>query len=227
MAAGGVLVGVLFGLAAGFIVSNKAKDVFAEYAQILNIPVVIGAYLTAEHWGASGFMAVFVAGLVYELEELNWTMAEAHHDEMHRFMHVMSLLLRIIVFILLGSHVDFSVVFQYLLPGLEIVAVFMLIARPIAVLAATLPDRNAGWTKQEIIFMFWTRETGIIPMAMAGIITGLGIRYAQVISAVVFIAVLTTLVIQAGTTKWLATFLGLLADPGDDKAKANKEKANL
>ena len=90
----------------------------------------------------------------------------------------------------------------------------MLVARPIAVLACTLPDRRARWEKNEILFMFWTRETGVIPAALSGMLIGMNVPYANVIAAVTFMAILATLVIQASTTKWLAAKLGLSEGSG-------------
>jgi cell volume regulation protein A len=58
--------------------------------------------------------------------------------------------------------------------------------------------------------MCWVRETGIIPVALAGVLTGTKAPGADVISSVTFIAVLMTILIQATTTKWLARKLGLL-----------------
>jgi potassium/hydrogen antiporter len=211
MAGGGMIIGILCGLLAGFIITDRSKDIFAEYAQVLTLPVIIVSYITAEHFGASGFMAVFMAGLMYgNLDELGWTMRENHQDELHSFIHIGSLLLRMAIFILLGTHVDFTIVQQYLLPGIIIVMVFMLIARPIAVLVCTLPDRIAKWERNEILFMFWTRETGVIPAALSGMLIGMGVAYADIIAAITFLAILATLVIQASTTKWLAEKLHLL-----------------
>ena len=49
----------------------------------------------------------------------------------------------------------------------------MLVARPITVFACALPDRRARWSLQEMLFMCWTRETGVIPAALAGLLLGM------------------------------------------------------
>jgi cell volume regulation protein A len=131
---------------------------------------------------------------------------------MYGFIESGSLLLRMTIFILLGTHVDFSVIKEYLLPGCIIVAVFMFIARPLAVLCCTLPDRKAKWSKNEVLFMFWTRETGVIPAALSGMLVGMNIENANIIASITFMAILATLVIQASTTKWLAKRLNLLEE---------------
>ena len=64
---------------------------------------------------------------------------------------------------------------------------------------------------KEMLFMCWTRETGVIPAALAGMLVGLKAPGAEMIASVTFIAVLATILIQATTTRWLGARLGLLA----------------
>jgi len=91
-----------------------------------------------------------------------------------------------------------------------VVAVLMLVARPLTVFACALPDRRARWTLQEMLFMCWTRETGVIPAALAGLLLGMNAPEAQLIASVTFVAILMTILIQAPTTRWLGGRLGLL-----------------
>src|SRR5262249_24768592 len=110
---------------------------------------------------------------------------------------------------------DFSLMNQYLLGGIIVVTIFMLIARPATVFLCALPDRRARWSLNEMLFMCWTRETGVITAALAGLLIGMNETGAQVIDSVTFIAILMTILIQAPTTKWLGRRLGLLAEnPG-------------
>jgi len=90
-----------------------------------------------------------------------------------------------------------------------VVAVFMLVARPVTVFLCALPDRHANWRFKEMLFMCWTRETGVIPGALAGMLVGMKVPGAQIIASVTFIAILMTILIQATTTKWLAGRLGV------------------
>lgn len=211
MAVGGIVIGAIYGVIASYVMTDKSKHLIGEYAHALLLPVIIFTYLTAEHVGASGFMAVFTTGLIYgNLPALGWQMKDTHHEELHSFINIGSLLLRMTIFILLGTHVDFAIIKQYLVPGMIIITIFMFIARPLAVLVCTLPDRKAKWTKNEILFMFWTRETGVIPAALSGMLIGMGVEHADVIASITFMAILATLVIQASSTKWLAGKLNLL-----------------
>jgi cell volume regulation protein A len=58
--------------------------------------------------------------------------------------------------------------------------------------------------------MCWTRETGVIPAALAGLLSGMKAPGAPMIASITFIAILMTILIQATTTQWLARRLGLL-----------------
>jgi cell volume regulation protein A len=62
-----------------------------------------------------------------------------------------------------------------------------------------------------MLFMCWTRETGVIPAALAGMLVGMNAPQAELIASVTFIAVLATILIQAPTTRPLAAKLGVLA----------------
>ena len=96
--------------------------------------------------------------------------------------------------------------------GVAVVAIFMLVARPVTVFVCALPDRRANWTLKELLFMCWTRETGVIPAALAGLLIGVGAPEAKLIASVTFLAVLMTILIQATTTRWLAQKLDLLVE---------------
>ena len=88
-------------------------------------------------------------------------------------------IMRLFIFILLGAQVDFHLMAQYWWGGVIVVVIFMLVARPVTVFACALPDRRAKWSFNEMLFMCWTRETGVIPAALAGILLGMKAPGAQ------------------------------------------------
>jgi cell volume regulation protein A len=156
-------------------------------------------------------MAVFVFGIMLgNKDSFGFKMRRAESLRLDQYVETTSFIMRLFIFILLGSQVDFALMNQYLLGGVMVVAIFMLVARPITVFACALPDRRARWSVNEMLFMCWTRETGIIPAALAGILLGMQAPGAQMIASVTFIAILMTILIQAPTTRWLGAKLGLL-----------------
>jgi cell volume regulation protein A len=207
----GVLAGAVLGYAAAFLIAHEKFGFLMEYAPLVTLMAVVGAYLSAENFQASGFMAVFVFGIVLgNKDSFGFQMENQEQEKMEDFILTTALIMRMFIFILLGSQVNFALIGKYLWSGVALVALFMFIARPVTVFCCALPDRRAKWTLQEMLFMSWTRETGVIPGALAGILLGMKVPGADVIAAVTFITILLTILIQATTTRWLAGKLGLL-----------------
>ena len=209
----GILIGGILGYSAAFLIAHEKFGFLAEYAPVVTLMAVIGAYMSADGMHASGFMAVFVFGIMLGNQE-SLGFKRIYHDEaiLEDFIMTTSLIMRMFIFILLGAQVDFGLMNQYILGGAAVVAVFMLVARPVTVFLCALPDRRAKWSFKEMLFMCWTRETGVIPGALAGMLVGMNAPGAQIIASVTFIAILVTILVQATTTKWLAKKLDLLVE---------------
>jgi cell volume regulation protein A len=209
----GLLAGGMLGYLAALLIAHEKFGFLQEYAPVVTLMAVIGAYLGADGLEASGFMAVFVFGIVLGNKEmLGFAMGREEQEKLEDYVTTTAAIMRMFIFILLGTQVDFGLMTQHLGGGLAVVAVFMLVARPAAVFLCALPDRRARWSIQELLFMCWTRETGVIPGALAGLLLGMGAPEAKLIASVTFIAILTTILLQATTTRWLAGRLGLLEE---------------
>ncbi|SHH02917.1 cation:proton antiporter [Bradyrhizobium erythrophlei] len=207
----GIVAGVALGYAAAFLIAHERWAFLAEYAPVVTLVAVIGAYFAASGLQASGFMAVFVFGIVLgNKEEFGFQMEAGGAQKLDEFVLTTAFIMRLFIFILLGAQVDFALMGQYWLGGIAVVAVLMLVARPATVFLCALPDRRARWSFAEMLFMCWTRETGVIPAALAGLLLGIKAPGAQMIASVTFIAILMTILIQAPTTQWLGRRLGLL-----------------
>jgi len=208
---GGVVIGGAMGYLSALIVTHEKFDSQAKYALVITLMAVIGTYLGAAGTQTSGFMAVFVFGIIISNKEsFGFRMNVREHEKLQEYVARTAMMMRMFIFILLGSQVDFALMSKFLFVGVIIVTIFMLIARPITVFLCALPDRRAKWSFNEMLFMCWTRETGVIPAALAGLLIGKHVPGAEIISAVTFIAILVTIIIQSTTAKWLAGKLGLL-----------------
>jgi len=209
----GIAVGAALGYLAALLIAHERWAVLAEYAPVVTLVAVIGAYFAADGMQASGFMAVFVFGIMIgNKDSFGFKMLPLEAQKLDEFVMTSAFIMRLFIFLLLGAQVDFRLMGQYWLGGIIVVAIFMLVARPATVFLCALPDRRANWTFNEMLFMCWTRETGVIPAALAGLLLGMKAPGAKVIAAITFIAVLMTILIQAPTTKWLAANLGLLEE---------------
>jgi cell volume regulation protein A len=207
----GVVAGIALGYLAALLIAHEKWAFLAEYAPVVTLVAVVGAYFAASGLHASGFMAVFVFGIVLgNKESFGFRMEAGEAQKLDEFVLTTAFIMRLFIFILLGAQVDFTLIGRYALGGVAIVIILMLVARPVTVLLCALPDRRARWSFAEMLFMCWTRETGAIPAALAGLLLGTRAPGAEMIASVVFIAILMTILIQAPTTEWLARRLGLL-----------------
>ncbi|HTV31010.1 MAG TPA: sodium:proton antiporter [Xanthobacteraceae bacterium] len=212
-AAVGIAAGAVLGYLAALLIAHERWAFLMEYAPVVTVMAVIGAYFAADGLRASGFMAVFVFGIMLgNRGSLGFKVAASETRNLDQFVETTAFIMRLFIFILLGGQVDFGLMNQYLWPGIIVVAILMFVARPLTVFLCALPDRRARWSFSEMLFMCWTRETGVIPAALAGILLGVKAPGARMIASVTFIAVFMTILIQAPTTRWLGARLGLLEE---------------
>ncbi|MEQ1525867.1 MAG: cation:proton antiporter [Gallionella sp.] len=209
----GIIIGASLGYLAAIFISHEKFGFLAEFAPVVTLMAVIGAYMGADGLHASGFMAVFVFGIMLgNQESLGFKLTQSENHLLENYVITTAFIMRMFIFILLGTQVNFELMNQYLWSGVAVVMVFMLVARPATVFLSALPDRRAKWSLKEMLFMCWTRETGVIPGALAGMLVGMKAPGADIIASVTFIAILMTILIQATTTKWLAKKLDLLVE---------------
>ena len=211
--AAGVGIGVIVGYLLTVFMSDKKIGVFHSYAPIISILKVGIAYEISVHLGGSGYMAVFIAGLISGNRKLfGLWIPEYDFQSIHHFAESVSTMFRMSIFVLLGTQVDLQALAKYWAPALLIALVLMFIARPLVVLICTLFDKNANWSFKDRLFMMWVRETGVIPAALSGIIVSMKVPGYEIISSVVFMTILITLIVQASTTKIVAKKLGVLEE---------------
>src|SRR5665213_1305032 len=207
----GIVAGGVLGYLAALLIAHERWSFLKEYAPVVTLVAVIGGYFAADGLQASGFMAVFVFGIVIgNKDAFGFKMPASEQQKLDDYVMTTAFIMRLFIFILLGAQVDFHLMGQFWLGGVIVVVLFMLVARPVTVFLCALPDRRAKWSFNEMLFMCWTRETGVIPAALAGLLLGMKAPGAQVIASVTFIAILMTILIQAPTTKCLGQRLGLM-----------------
>jgi len=207
----GIVAGAVFGYLVALLIAHERWAFLSEYAPVVTLVAVIGAYFAADGLQASGFMAVFVFGIMIgNKDSFGFKIGPGDAQKLDDYVMTTAFIMRLFIFILLGGQVNFNLMAQYWAGGVVVVLIFIFVARPVTVFASAMPDRRAKWSFNEMLFMCWTRETGVIPAALAGLLLGMKAPGAPVIASVTFIAILSTILIQAPTTKWLAGKLGLL-----------------
>ena len=125
-----------------------------EYAPVVTLVAVIGAYFAADGLQSSGFMAVFVFGIMIgNKDAFGFNMEAGEARKLDEFVVTTAFIMRLFIFILVGAQVDFGLMGRYLMDGIIVVTILMLVARPVTVFACALPDRRARWSVKEMLFM--------------------------------------------------------------------------
>jgi potassium/hydrogen antiporter len=205
------VIGIVAGVLLSAAIASQRAGVWRESSAIAVLAVVTISFFSLDSAGGSGYLGAFLAGLIVgNMEHLGLAMHSPHEVDTHAFAFNLADIVTLIVFVVLGANIPFADLGSNLLPALAVLAVLLLIARPITVLACVLPDRGGGWQRNEIAFLCWTRETGVIPAALVGVLAGLGVPNIDVLASVVALAIVLTLLLQALPAPWLAKRLGLL-----------------
>jgi cell volume regulation protein A len=205
------VLGIAAGLLLAVTISSRRIGIWDESGGLAVLAGVAIAYVSLDSAGGSGYLGAFLAGLIVgNMEQLRLGMHSEHEDDMRRFAANLSDLAILLVFVVLGANLPLDDLADHLLPALAVLAMLLLVARPLTVLACVLPDRGGSWTWREIAFLCWTRETGVVPAALVGVIVGLGVPNGEIYASVVALAIVVTLLLQALPAPWLAWRLGLV-----------------
>ncbi len=209
----GLLVGTGVALIGTALASTKIYGIFGKYEAIMSLAVVVFAYEISERLGGSGYMSVFIAGLVTGNKKLFnlWIEDDIYIEGVH-FRETISTIARMAIFIVLGTHLDLNSLVKYGWKAFLIALILIFISRPIVVIICTSLDIKAKWSKNEKLFMMWVRETGVIPAALSGIVVSSKVPGYEVISSTVFMCIVITLLVQASTTGIVAKKLNVLEE---------------
>jgi cell volume regulation protein A len=216
--------GVAFGVLLAVVISNRRLGIWREFPAVASLVVVSTGYFSIDWSGGSGYMGAFLAGLIVaNMDVLGLGMHSEHEAQLRSFVDVVAHVVVILVFITLGANLPFDQFPEYALPALATLAVFVFVARPATAFLSLAPDRRGEWSLNEIAFMAWVRETGVVPAAVAGLLVARGISIGDQLVTTVALAIVVTLGLQSTTKPWLAGRLGLYerAEPavaGDEPA---------
>ena len=201
-AAGGGALGVLGGyLLLALINRVEATPGLYPILALAGAGALFGGAQTA---GASGFLAVYLAGLILGTHRHRATQI------INQAFDAFAWLSQIVLFLMLGLLVAPSDLVPILGPSLVIAALLMLVARPVAVALCVLPFR---YSAREIVFISWVGLRGAVPIFLAIIPVLAGAPDAAVFFGVAFIIVLTSLIIQSWTVAATARMFDLDVPP--------------
>ena len=209
-----VVVGTALGLVLALAISHRWLGFWRESPAIAVLLVVTGGYFTIDTVGGSGYLGAFIAGVIVgNLDILGLGMHTDQEESLRSFAAVVSDVMVIFVFVALGVNLPLGSLGEYGLPALATILVLVAVARPLTILGCLLPDRRGAWSRQELLFLGWTRETGVVPAAVAGLLVAKGIPNPDQLVTTVALAIVVTLGLQSTTKGWLAQRLDLADGP--------------
>jgi cell volume regulation protein A len=202
--------GVGFGIILSLVVSDQRTGVWKESAAVAVVAVVALGYFSIDSAGGSAYLGAVIAGfIVGNMDRLGLGMHSVHERDMRVLVDTICDIVVILVFITLGANLPWSDIRDNFGPALAVVVALILVARPLTVLLCLLPDRRGRWSREEIVFLSWTRETGVVAAALAGLMVALDVPDAELIVTTVALAIVVTLAVQTTTKPWLGRKLGL------------------
>ena len=199
--------GALLGVGGGYLMLLVLRRLEVE-AAIYPVLALAGSLLlfgVAQSVGASGFIAVYLAGVIVGNSEHQSTPTVEH------FFEAIGWLAQIVLFLMLGLIVTPHMILS--VPWLALIvttATLLLVARPIACIACLLPF---GFRLRETAFMSWVGLRGAVPIYLVIIPMLAGITDAKFLFEPAVMVVVISLVVQGWTIAPVARLLGLATAP--------------
>jgi cell volume regulation protein A len=159
--------------------------------------VIYGAAAVAH---GSGFLAVFVAGL------LIGDARAPYKAEIERFHTSLASIAEIVVFTALGLTIHLAGLGDVWSDGLLLAVLLVFVARPVVALGLLVPARLRG---AERLFVAWGGLKGAVPILLAALALIASVRDAGRIYGIVFVVVAFSVVVQGTTIPFVASRLGI------------------
>ncbi|GGM86777.1 potassium/proton antiporter [Dactylosporangium sucinum] len=216
LVAGGA-VGLLAGFGGAWALRRAALPSAGLYP-LAAIGLTVLAYAAGSVAHASGFLAVYVTGVVLGNAHL------PHRRAMLGFADGLAWLAQIALFVLLGLLASPAELGKAVLPALLVGLVLILLARPLSVLLSVTPfnlgPNGFGWRDQA--FLSWAGLRGAVPVVLATIPLSAGVPHSREIFNVVFVLVVIYTAAQGVTLPPVAKRLGVTApaEPTDLQVEA-------
>jgi potassium/hydrogen antiporter len=199
---GGAVTGTVVGMV-GVLLLRRVELGLEGLYPVVAAAVAGVAYGLAASVGASGFVAVYLAGL------LVGGLVPRHRRSIRGFHEAMANASEIGLFLLLGLLVSPSELPAVAIPALAVALVLTLVARPVAVAVCSLGS-GMSWREQAIVS--WAGLRGAVPIVLATFPFTAGVDAGAVIFNVVFFVVLVSVLVQGLTLLPLLRRLGLPRD---------------
>lgn len=206
---GGAVVGVLIGAIGSWLLARVNLGAAGLYP-VLALGFAGLAYGAAATLGASGFLAVYLCGVLVGA----WV--PRHRRGIRTFHEALANVAEIGLFLLLGLLVFPSRLLDVMLPGLVVSFVLVLIARPFAVHTTMgMALLRGRWRMSELAVLSWAGLRGAVPIVLATFPLTAGHPDGSAIFNLAFFVVLVSTALQASTIGFFARRVAHLRQPAD------------
>jgi cell volume regulation protein A len=199
LAAGAVL-GIAIGYAGRYLLARAALPSAGLYP-VATVGLTLVAFTATNAVHASGFLAVYLAGVVLGSARL------PHRRAVMGFASSLALLAEAGLFLLLGLLAAPGRLPGALPTAIVVGGVATLLARPLAVAVSSLPF-PVPWRDQ--VFLSWAGLRGAVPIVLATIPVTQGVRGATRVVDVVLVLVVVYTLLQAPTLSMVGRRLGVI-----------------
>lgn len=199
--AAGAAIGFVVGVAGRWTLRRAALPSSGLYP-IAAVGLTVLAYAAGAVAHASGFLAVYVAGVVLGNARL------PHRQAILGFADGLAWLAQIGLFVLLGLLASPGRLDEVLLPAIVAGVALVLLARPLSVVMSATPFR-IGLRDQA--FLSWAGLRGAVPIVLATIPLSAGVEGATRLFDAVFVLVVIFTMVQATTLAPVARLLRVTA----------------
>ncbi len=194
-------VGTVIGLAMGEIMRRSFNAIDLELEgvyPVLSIALALLTFGLADYLKGSGFLAVYLAGLVMQRKPFT------HQQSVLRFHDGLAWLMQVTMFLALGLQVYPARLIPIAGVGLLVSLFLIFVARPASVHTALA---FAPMSFREQTLVAWAGLRGAVPIILATFPLGAGIEQADTIFHLVFFIALTSVVMQGTAIPLLTRML--------------------
>lgn len=213
-------IGLLFGYygaKAIRVITNRAGIEFEGLYGVLIAGFVMVLFSGTSFVGGSGFLAVYVAGLL--LGKFDFL----HKSSVTRFLDGVAWVSQITIFLVLGLLVFPSKVLLVWKEGLIFAFFMMFVARPISVF---LSAPGKALKKEERLFVSWIGLRGAAPIILATLPWISNLPNAEFYFNLIFFTVIVSVVFQGISIPWIASKLKVTS-PLDEAPQADSNFTTL
>jgi cell volume regulation protein A len=198
-----MIVGTLAGVAAGKGTRWAINWITLEFEglyPVLSVALVVLTYGVTQSIGGSGFLAVYVSGIVLGNETyVNKRSLTVFHDGL-------AWLMQIVMFLTMGLLVLPSELSRVAVSGIALSGFLVFVARPVSVLLCLTPFR---FSLRDQLMVSWAGLRGAVPIVVATYPLIAGASDARTIFNLVFFVVFISVLLQGTSVPLVSKWLGV------------------